>query len=284
MSSATRRSSLPFPTRSSRAMRPNHSRLAPVINRARQGRPFRRAAPGLRGEGHAGFPADSMSPAARRLRAGRSTVRRWRDADRAARLRARLESRRAPATEPSRRSGAPPAARRPVRRRQDRSFRPAGLRDADRPARPARQMRCLAEAIYFEARSEPEAGQAAVAQVVSTACAAASIRPPCAASSIRTASVRSPASSPSPARANRCASRSRPAGRRRRASPRASPTADLRRQARLGDQLSRRLCAAVLGVDAATARPHRPAYLLRHAAGPLLGVRARSTAAATCRR
>lgn len=30
----------------------------------------------------------------------------------------------------------------------------------------ARQMRCLAEAIYFEARSEPETGQAAVAQVV----------------------------------------------------------------------------------------------------------------------
>ena len=30
----------------------------------------------------------------------------------------------------------------------------------------ARQMRCLAEAIYFEARSEPEEGQAAVAQVV----------------------------------------------------------------------------------------------------------------------
>ncbi len=30
----------------------------------------------------------------------------------------------------------------------------------------ARQLRCLAEAIYFESRSEPEAGQAAVAQVV----------------------------------------------------------------------------------------------------------------------
>ncbi len=29
-----------------------------------------------------------------------------------------------------------------------------------------RQMRCLAEAVYFESRSEPEAGQAAVAQVV----------------------------------------------------------------------------------------------------------------------
>ena len=34
------------------------------------------------------------------------------------------------------------------------------------PKDSARQMRCLAEAIYFEARSEPEAGQAAVAQVV----------------------------------------------------------------------------------------------------------------------
>ncbi len=34
------------------------------------------------------------------------------------------------------------------------------------PKNSARQMRCLAEAIYFEARSEPESGQAAVAQVV----------------------------------------------------------------------------------------------------------------------
>ncbi len=34
------------------------------------------------------------------------------------------------------------------------------------PKDSARQMRCLAEAIYFEARSEPEQGQAAVAQVV----------------------------------------------------------------------------------------------------------------------
>jgi spore germination cell wall hydrolase CwlJ-like protein len=29
-----------------------------------------------------------------------------------------------------------------------------------------KEQRCLAEAVYFEARSEPEAGQAAVAQVV----------------------------------------------------------------------------------------------------------------------
>jgi spore germination cell wall hydrolase CwlJ-like protein len=34
------------------------------------------------------------------------------------------------------------------------------------PKDSARQMRCLAEAIYFEARGEPEQGQAAVAQVV----------------------------------------------------------------------------------------------------------------------
>jgi spore germination cell wall hydrolase CwlJ-like protein len=34
------------------------------------------------------------------------------------------------------------------------------------PRDSARQMRCLAEAIYFESRSEPETGQAAVAQVV----------------------------------------------------------------------------------------------------------------------
>jgi Cell Wall Hydrolase len=34
------------------------------------------------------------------------------------------------------------------------------------PKDSARQMRCLAEAIYFESRSEPEQGQAAVAQVV----------------------------------------------------------------------------------------------------------------------
>ena len=34
------------------------------------------------------------------------------------------------------------------------------------PKDSAREMRCLAEAVYFESRSEPEAGQAAVAQVV----------------------------------------------------------------------------------------------------------------------
>jgi len=38
--------------------------------------------------------------------------------------------------------------------------------DLSDPQTAKREMRCLAEAVYFEARSEPEAGQAAVAQVV----------------------------------------------------------------------------------------------------------------------
>jgi spore germination cell wall hydrolase CwlJ-like protein len=54
------------------------------------------------------------------------------------------------------------------------SFVPAKTDLSDRPAYTtliapkdrAHELRCLAEAVYFEARSEPEAGQAAVAQVV----------------------------------------------------------------------------------------------------------------------
>ncbi|HYY85415.1 MAG TPA: cell wall hydrolase, partial [Beijerinckiaceae bacterium] len=38
--------------------------------------------------------------------------------------------------------------------------------DLINPDHVAREQRCLAEAVYFEARSEPEQGQAAVAQVV----------------------------------------------------------------------------------------------------------------------
>jgi spore germination cell wall hydrolase CwlJ-like protein len=43
------------------------------------------------------------------------------------------------------------------------SSRYAGLINPDHLAR---EQRCLAEAVYFEARSEPEEGQAAVAQVI----------------------------------------------------------------------------------------------------------------------
>jgi hypothetical protein len=42
----------------------------------------------------------------------------------------------------------------------------SGFAQLIKPAQFARELRCLAEAVYFEARSEPEAGQAAVAQVV----------------------------------------------------------------------------------------------------------------------
>lgn len=41
-----------------------------------------------------------------------------------------------------------------------------GYLDLINPEAMAQEQRCLAEAVYFEARSEPEAGQAAVAQVV----------------------------------------------------------------------------------------------------------------------
>ena len=52
-----------------------------------------------------------------------------------------------------------------VAAKSDLSDRPGYATLIDPRDRP-RQLRCLAEAIYFEARSEPEAGQAAVAQVV----------------------------------------------------------------------------------------------------------------------
>jgi spore germination cell wall hydrolase CwlJ-like protein len=43
---------------------------------------------------------------------------------------------------------------------------PAQARDPDLAAFHGRELRCLAQAIYFEARGEPELGQVAVAQVV----------------------------------------------------------------------------------------------------------------------
>ena len=58
-----------------------------------------------------------------------------------------------------------PGAQTVVAANTDLSDRPGYAALID-PKDSARQLRCLAEAIYFEARSEPEAGQAAVAQVV----------------------------------------------------------------------------------------------------------------------
>ena len=48
---------------------------------------------------------------------------------------------------------------------KDEASRPDYVASID-PEKLGRETRCLAEAVYFEARSEPEAGQAAVAQVV----------------------------------------------------------------------------------------------------------------------
>ncbi len=59
----------------------------------------------------------------------------------------------------------------------------AALLDRDKSAR---ENRCLAEAIYFEARGESEEGQAAVAQVVLNRVASAFIRRQSAASCSRT--------------------------------------------------------------------------------------------------
>jgi spore germination cell wall hydrolase CwlJ-like protein len=60
-------------------------------------------------------------------------------------------------------SGTGKAARMTIAPRQNERPDYASLVDPDNEAR---ERRCLAEAVYFEARSEPESGQAAVAQVV----------------------------------------------------------------------------------------------------------------------
>ncbi|MGD0561580.1 MAG: cell wall hydrolase [Roseiarcus sp.] len=62
-------------------------------------------------------------------------------------------------------AAARPAAQTTVAAQSDANGKPNYSALID-PKDSARQMRCLAEAIYFESRSEPEPGQAAVAQVV----------------------------------------------------------------------------------------------------------------------
>ena len=62
-------------------------------------------------------------------------------------------------------AAARPAAQTTVAAQSDANGKPDYSALID-PKDSARQMRCLAEAIYFEARSEPEQGQAAVGQVV----------------------------------------------------------------------------------------------------------------------
>ena len=133
-------------------------------------------------------------------------------------------------------------------------------------------MRCLAEAIYFESRSEPEEGQAAVAQVVlnrvrsgifpTNVCAvvyqdrnhpfACQFSFACEGKSLRIEE---------PGRLGD-GDPHRPGGRQRR---------ELQSEGRRGAQLSRQLRLSVLGAVAAPRRPHRRAYLLRHARRRELG-------------
>ena len=140
------------------------------------------------------------------------------------------------------------------------------------PKDSARQMRCLGEAIYFEARSEPEAGQAAVAQVVlnrvrsgifpTNVCAvvyqdrnhpfACQFSFACEGKSLR---IEEPA-------AWATATRIAAGGGERR---------QLQSEARRGAQLSRQLRLPVLGAVAAPRRPHRRAHLLRDARRHELG-------------
>ncbi len=75
--------------------------------------------------------------------------------------------------------------------------------DLTDPETRRREMRCLAEAVYFEARSEPETGQAAVAQVVINRAKSGSTPAPSAGSFTRTGIATKPASSLSLARARR---------------------------------------------------------------------------------
>ncbi len=136
-------------------------------------------------------------------------------------------------------------------------------------------MRCLAEAIYFELRSEPEEGQAAVAQVVlnrvrsgiypTTVCGvvyqdrnrpfACQFTFACEGKSLRI-------EEPGPwAVATRIAEAVV-------SGANYNPKVDVRR-----GQLSRQLRVAVLGRLPETGRPHRRSHLLRHARWRELGAR-----------
>jgi hypothetical protein len=147
---------------------PKRDRVAaPAVNRSNKGDPFVVLRPGFEAKAHASrtdFPTDSASPAdaaPARIAFGDGATPSW-PLDRA------LASVSPGATdgEPgSVAEKAPALAPGFIAARTDLSDRPAYATLID-PKDRARQMRCLAEAVYFEARSEPEAGQAAVAQVV----------------------------------------------------------------------------------------------------------------------
>ena len=137
---------------------------APMINRARKGDPFVALRPGFEAKAHAGFPKESMSPAEPASAPVAFTF--GDGATPTVPLAFALASNAPDAADSALAPGAAAMPPPPfVAAKSDLSDRPAYTTLIDPRDRP-RQMRCLAEAIYFEARSEPEAGQAAVAQVV----------------------------------------------------------------------------------------------------------------------
>jgi len=125
----------------------------PAINRAHKGDPFVPLRPGFEAKAGGGFPAESTSPAERVAFTDGATP--------AIPLTFALGSQTPRPSDGS----LTPAAPAFIAARTDLSDRPGYAALIDPRDRP-RQLRCLAEAVYFESRSEPEAGQAAVAQVV----------------------------------------------------------------------------------------------------------------------
>jgi len=144
---------------------PKRVRVAsPLVNRAHKGDPFISLRPGFEAKAHASradFPGDSMSPAASRVAFGDGATPAWP----LARALASVSPSPADGQFAVSAEKAPAPVASFVAARADLSDRPA-YATLIGPKDRARQLRCLAEAVYFEARSEPEAGQAAVAQVV----------------------------------------------------------------------------------------------------------------------
>jgi hypothetical protein len=143
---------------------------APVINRAHRGDPFVALRPGFEARARAremNFAPDSTSPDGARPEPARFT---FSDGAAPALPLAFALASASPQPPDGRLMAAgskasTPGAQSVLAVSTDLSDRPGYAMLID-PKDAARQLRCLAEAIYFEARSEPEAGQAAVAQVV----------------------------------------------------------------------------------------------------------------------
>ncbi len=153
---------------------PKHMRYAdPTVNRAHKGDPFIALRPGFQAKARAsdaGFPSDSMSPAGAASAPARVAF--TDGATPAWPLDLALASVSPGPTDgrlaaPGAKFAAPAPfdAQNFVAAKTDLSDRPGYATLID-PKDRARQLRCLSEAVYFEARSEPEVGQAAVAEVV----------------------------------------------------------------------------------------------------------------------